>query len=137
MFSLTMSTPLFPLHGSGWFSTCCHTICSTVHRYNVNTGKTRVWNAAGLTPPNLEGLGDNVWVWVGNQNPSNHRRRTRGPRHTIGHATIPATPAATPARPAQPIAQPHPSLGRPASLMTPVNILCPAAVTNFASCAPK
>ena len=25
-----------------------------------------MWNAAGLRPPNLEGLGDNVWV--GNQN---------------------------------------------------------------------
>ena len=31
-------------------------------RIQLNSGKTRVWNAAGATPPGLEALGPEVWV---------------------------------------------------------------------------
>ena len=69
---------------------------------------------------------------VGRQpKPANHRTRPRGPWHTIGHATVTATPAATTARPARPIARPHPSLGRPAGLMAPVTILCHPPPSNY------
>ena len=47
------------------FDLLSHHLFHSAH-IQLNTGKTRVWNAAGLRPPNLEGLGDNVWV--GNQN---------------------------------------------------------------------
>ena len=47
------------------FDLLSHHLFHSAH-IQLNTGKTRVWNAAGLRPANLEGLGDNVWV--GNQN---------------------------------------------------------------------
>lgn len=120
MLSLTMSTP-FPGTGTPRFRPavtpfvpqCTHT---TEHRQNsrVECCRPQATKPRGVRRQR-----------VGRQPASaNHRTRPHGPWRTIGHATVPATPAATTVRPARPIARPHPSLGRPAGLMAPVTILC-------------
>ena len=113
MLSLTMSTP-FPGTGTPRFRPavtpfvpqCTHT---TEHRQNsrVECCRPQATKPRGVR---RQRMGRQPAL-------ANHRTRPHGPWRTIGHATVPATPAATTARPARPIARPHPSLGRPAGLM--------------------
>ena len=46
------------------YDVLAHTLHSQA-RIQLNRGKTRVWNAAGIEPPNVQELGEDVWV--GNQ----------------------------------------------------------------------
>ena len=47
------------------YNVLAHTLQSQA-RIQLNRGKTRVWNAAGIPPPNIQELGEDVWV--GNPN---------------------------------------------------------------------
>jgi len=47
------------------YDVLAHTLQSHA-RIQLNRGKTRVWNAAGIPPPNIQELGEDVWV--GNPN---------------------------------------------------------------------
>eukprot|EP00435_Cladocopium_sp_Y103_P013727 s3763_g3.t1 len=50
-----------PGSGTGVYDLLAHHLSSSAH-IQLNSGKTRVWNAAGVLPPNLDGLGGSVRV---------------------------------------------------------------------------
>ena len=106
------------------FDLLSHHLFHSAH-IQLNTGKTRVWNAAGLRPPNLEGLGDNVWV--GNQNL---------PTTEQGLMVL-GTPLGTPQYQQHPSTTNCPTASQPWATCRPhgscyYSVPAPAAITNFA-----
>ena len=123
VYTIVSPAPVRPV-----FDLLSHHLFHSAH-IQLNTGKIRVWNAAGLRPPNLEGLGDNVWV--GNQTCQPQNKASWSLAHHWARHSTSNTSTTNCSTASQPWAtcRPHGSCY--------YSVPAPASITNFACCAQK